>query len=235
MCTEKPKMGMSHIITLGLIFASMSFVTVLPIRATGDYGKDLRLTIHTDREVFQCGEAVPLNLKVTNNDETTIWFVMADPYIEVTDTSGERIRAPIPDPTKTAPSHYYMERNGKRVYTVPVLRIDGGQTVSEIIPDALKYYHRYVSTGIYHLKATRILGFYNETEVFRRVDYPKEFWVEPTGDLRQVKLVSNSIKIKIREHNLFPWPYLLVAAGFIGVAVVGIVLFLKRRAINQSK
>ena len=240
MITERTRMREIESITLGLFFVGMSLMAIPPGRAAGDYGKDLRLTIHTDRQMFQCGEAVPLTLKITSDGETTIWFGMGEPYIELTSASGELISVPMPDPNAPLPGHYYMERNGKRVYTMPVLRIEGGQTVSETIPDALKRYHRYISTGVYHLKAKVILGFYKETDVFRRPDFPDELRVETQGGLPQLELVSNLIKIEIREsevekpeRNLFGWPYLLVGAVIV-VAVVGIALILKKKAIKRE-
>ena len=234
MTTERTRMGMPLSITLGVFLVGMSFVNVPRSYAEEDYGRALRLTISADRQMFECGEAVPLTLKVTNDSETTICLGMLalwEPYIELTSAAGELIHVPIPDPNTPPPGHYFMERNGKRVYTVPVLKIDGGKTVSETIPDAIKHHHRYVSAGgVYHLKAKMISALYNESEVFRRADYPDEFWVEPKGGVLQVELVSNSIKIEIRERNLFPWAFLL-GAVLIGAAVLGVVVILRKKAI----
>lgn len=199
MTSDKPSLQKVVSVVFSLFLVGISFANATEVNGR-EYGRSLLLSIETDKKSYQSGEAVPLTLRITNKNTNTIWFRKADPYIEVRSESGMMIHGgPIAEPNVPEPSHYYIRRNGKPVYTVPILKIEQGKVLSERIPDALKRYHQYVTEGTYELRARMTVGFFDESEVFVRPDFPNQLWVEPRGGLPQANLESHWVEIAIEE------------------------------------
>ncbi len=203
MIADKMRMQKVVGLALSLFLVGICFPNEAEVNG-GQSGRSLLLSIETDKNSYQNGEAVPLTLTITNKNTNTIWFRKADPYIELKSESRMIHGEGISEPNVPEPSHYYIRRNGKLVYTVPILRIEQGERVSERIPDALKRYHGYVAEGAYQLRARMTVGFFDESEVFVRPDFPNQLWVEPRGGLPQADLESNWLAIEIRKKQAEP-------------------------------
>lgn len=154
--------------------------------------------IQQTKDVYYMDEPVELTYALENSGAEAVYVDLTEPRVEVIDASGATIHAPTPDPNTPVPAHYYVDRGGQRVLTVPVRRIARSGVSRGTIPDALKGYREHLSTGRYSLRATVTLGLYRAELLIPRSDYPDQLWAKATGGLPQLKLESNLIDIQVR-------------------------------------
>ena len=224
-----------------MLLTAASFADT-PEETTAQSQKRLSISIKALKDVYKPGEPVPLVLAIANHGGEAIYIHKLNPYIEIKDTNSVRIMGdPVPTPPPSPP-HYYMEKEGKRIYVVPVFKIGGPEVILELIPDAIERYHKHLSEGNYYLRANATKAVYHESSLIFRQDFPNQLWVEPQPGVLQLELQSNTVKIQIRRKPaaerpkplLFAWPSFLTGAAA-GIAIIGVVLLLRKKASSRGK
>lgn len=234
------------ILACGLL-TTVSFGDISKERTQAEYQKSLTITVKALKDVYEPGEPVPLVVAIANHGSEPVYISLPgpyviDPYIEVKDANGVRIMGdPVPTPPPSPP-HYYMEKEGKRIYVVPVFKIGGPEVILELIPDAIERYHKHLSEGNYYITAIATEAPYDKSSLIFRQDFPNQLWVEPQPGVLQLELQSNTVKIQIRRKPaterpkplLFAWPSFLIGVAA-GIAIIGVVLLLRKKACSRGK
>lgn len=162
----------------------------------------LTAAANTFRKNFHVAEPVPLVIAIANAGPEPVYVSSFDrqtelPRIKVRDAEGKTVRGdPIPTPSKP-PGDHYMEKEGKRVLMQPLWKLEGGGGVVIVIPDALKRYHKHVTTGTYTLHPAVGASRYRTDSIVRREGLRYEYWAEAAALISQRTLEANVIKITI--------------------------------------
>jgi len=209
---------------------------------------DVSLRAECEKKTYAPGEPVVLNLSIANSGPKPVYIVRREPFITVHDANGTAIRGdPIPDPNALFPGSDFLRRDGKLIYIERVSEIPAAGVLLDVVPDALKRYHRWLSEGEYSLIARTTKRLYERGDLFARKEYPGQWWVEPKGGLPQIQLESNPVKIEIRKGRpgevaidksgagagRSRWTMVLICT-LGGAIVLGIGLFLLKRAASPA-
>ena len=126
-----------------------SVVSASVRKEPGKYEGSVSFSIKELKDVYYLDEQAPLAFAIANHRPEPLYIHMAEPYVEINDANGVRIRrAPIPEPNRPVPAHYYMEGHGKKIYTVPVREIQGPGVLLGMVPDAFVGYETYLSPEV---------------------------------------------------------------------------------------
>jgi hypothetical protein len=201
------------------------------------------------QDVYEPNEPVPLVVAIANHSSESIYLFTDRPDIYgtsagVRDVNGARIEGdPVPTPPPP-PLHYYMEKHGKQIYVVPVSKIEGHSVLLSLTPDALSRHHKHLSEGTYYLRPGAVEIIRKVSGVITRQDVPHRLWVDPTALMTKELHTPKPVKIEIRRKpevresvaqvQAFAWLTFLVGA-VVGIGVLSLILFLKKRAITRSK
>lgn len=218
-------------------------------RAQAEYQKSLTITVKALKDVYEPGELVPLVVAIANHSSEPVYLFTDTPDIlgtsaGVRDVNGARIEGdPVPTPPPP-PLHYYMEKDGRQIYVVPLSKIEGPGVLLSLIPDALSRHHKHLSEGIYHLDPGAVPIIHNVSDLIFREDVAHRLWVDPRSPMTKRAHKVNTVKIQIRrkaEHEtpiasapLFTWPSFLIGAAA-GIAIIGVVLLLRKKASSRGK
>ena len=203
------------------------------------------ITMRPLKDIYEVGETVQLVLAIVNHSEAPIYSFLTESdfhvgFCEVMDANGARVAGDaIPTPVPPPP-YYYMQKDGKRVYTVPVHKIDGHGVWMVVMKDALRRYHGRISPGTYFLSVGDIELLQEVGEVIVREGLPERLWVDPQSQMSRMRCPVKDVKIEIREPDRAGGPLerhrsgfrawsSFAAGGLCGIVVVLVGLALKRR------
>ena len=146
-------------------------------------------------------EAVALVVAVASSGKEPVHVPKIDARtitIELYDAKGRWVAG---DPVATPPLPRvdpYIIKQGKRVLTSPVWKLEAGSGAVVVVPDALKRYHKHIGKGIYTIRVRVASGIYDPNSIIRRQETKHKLWADtrtrPTGP-RQLK--ANEIRIRI--------------------------------------
>lgn len=214
-----------------------------------NYEKSVTSIAKTLKTIYEPGEPVPIVLAISNHSSRPIYTFQGESdflggFSLVFDTNGVRIMGdPIPTPPPP-PLHYYMEKDGKRIYVVPVYKIDGPGVMVAVIADALRIHHKHLSEGTFYLDLGDIEIIHKVSDLIVREDVPHKLWIDPRSPITRIRHKLNPVKIQIRRKTedeksvvkarSFAWSTFLTGT-IAGIVVVCLILTLKRKAIRRSK
>ncbi|MHB9131542.1 MAG: hypothetical protein ACYDBB_10700 [Armatimonadota bacterium] len=194
--------------TVFAIFAVLVGLSLLTRKtATPSFGpgqNDLCLAVNTfSNEVIPGSK---LNLLVAlgyDGQDASYYFDTGDTSIEfgvgLYDNTGTYIVKPgfhqTPPPP---PPDWYVEKEGKRTFVVPVQRMQKSEVKALILEDTLKSYPN-LKSGSYYIKASLQVGIYKKNDVFERADTAHKYWAVPSKAITRFELESNAVPITITE------------------------------------
>ena len=131
---------------------TVSYVYMSKGEAPDKYENSITVTARGIKDVDNLIEPIPLVISIANHSLKPAYILIdesgfLDLTITVEDANGARIRG---DPVPSAPPpppYYYMKKDGKKVFTVPVVKVEPGQSTEVTMPDALKRYHNNLQVG----------------------------------------------------------------------------------------
>ncbi len=118
-----------------------------------DVNDTITATASLLRGSYTLGQPVPIEIAVTNHGQEPMYidvdeFGYLGLYVIVEDVNGNKVEhGPVPSPPPPPP-HWWITIDGKKIFTVPVVKIEPGQTIKLTIQDALNLYHGYLQEGV---------------------------------------------------------------------------------------
>jgi len=169
-----------------LLAASFTLLTrTINAEENGTYVNDtITVTASLLRNSYTLGQPVPIEIEVTNHGQEPVYTYVdesgfLDLYVIVEDVNGTKIEhGPIASPPPPPP-HYYIKKDGEKVLTMPVAKIEPGQTTKLAIQDALNLYHDYLQEGIYYLILRELPVIHEVGFVITREDQEHKLWIDP--------------------------------------------------------
>lgn len=159
------------------------------------------------KDLYDLGEQIPLAVAVLNFSAEPV-YVHVDQQgllnlpITVKDTDGAIITGD-PAPTPPAPpQYYYAEINGEVVFTVPVKKIEPGQTATAVIADALQGYHGHLQEGKYYLTPADMPVIHDVGLAIVRDDVPHRLWIDPSTIISQATYKVNTVEVQLRRKTI---------------------------------
>ena len=205
----------------------------------------ISITARTSKEAYVVGEPIALEVAIANHDTEPVYSFLSESdfrggFSMVKDANGTTVSGDAPpEPNMPFAPYYYMEKDGKKILTVPVYRIDGNSVMTRVIDDALKLHHKYLAEGTYYLSIGDLEIARGLTSVIVREGLPYKLWVDPTCEMIRKRYPVNDVKVHIRkadaEKALSPkWQrifsgLLLYAIGVVAVVIAGLVVLGKKR------
>jgi len=165
-------------------------------------GPILIAAANTFKKSFRMGEPVPLAIAIANAGTEPAyvtafgrgWGVFCP---ELRDEKGERVMTmSIPTPPEPPPDHF-VKRNGKWVGMSPLWKLEGGDGVVVVFPDALEFYHKHLPKGAYTIHPAVDASSYRKESIVRREGLAYEYWAEAAALVSQHTLEANVIEITI--------------------------------------
>ncbi|MGD8500281.1 MAG: hypothetical protein PVJ86_06520 [Phycisphaerales bacterium] len=236
------------IIVFGL-FVPISRSGALNDEAQTKYAKNVTVAARALKSIYQQDEPVLLVVAIANHSTDPVYLStetpdIIDPFVRVKDVNGVEVMGdPVAEPPPP-PGHYYMVKDGKSVYTVPLSKIDGMGVLITLIPDALKIYHNHLSVGEYYLTPADIEIIHEVGSPIVREDVPHRLWVEPQSPMVRLRHKLNTVKIEVQRTaeveklagQAYPFAWSTFLTGTIcGMAALCLILLLKKKASSQSK
>ena len=201
-------------LTQTVIFILLSVVSI-PISAENNidkskkeiYQKSVSIVAKALKNTYEPNEPVTLIVAIANHSSEPIYISRSESdYLRssclIKDANGIRIEIGSRDTPPSPPADYYMEKNGKSTFVVPVYKIDGFSLIIAIINDAFTMQHKNninISDGIYYIDPI-IEGVIHEAdEIIERKNVSSRFCVEPQSTMIKMRHKSNTVKIEIRK------------------------------------
>ncbi|UCG55802.1 MAG: hypothetical protein JSU70_13135 [Phycisphaerales bacterium] len=175
----------------------------------GAHGADVHSPVTVSasalKDFYDLGEEVPLTVTIVNSSPQPV-YIYVDRHgfllgltIRVKDKDGITVAG---DPSATPPPpprHYYVEIDGETVFTVPVRKIEPGQTVTANTADALEGYHGHLQEGTYYLTPNDMAVVHDVDLVILRDDVPHPLWIDPLSVAHEAKYKVNTVEIRLRR------------------------------------
>jgi predicted outer membrane repeat protein len=159
------------------------------------------------RDSYALGQAVPLEILVTNHGEEPVYtYVDESGYLNLSvlleDINGNRIpTGPVPEPPPP-PRHWWITVDGKQIFTVPVVEIASGQTIKLTIQDALGLYHDRLQPGIYYLIPSDLTVIHEVGSIITRQDQEHKLWIEPSAVISKARYEINNVEITLHKEKI---------------------------------
>lgn len=197
-------------LTIVLLFESMFLISTacaVDKSEINEYEKSVSIAVKPLKQVYEPNESVTLIVAIANHRSEPIYIRHSESdYYErsrsIRDVNGISIKTGPTDTPLPPPVDYYMEKNGKSTFVVPVYKIDGFSLLIAIVNDALKNQHKHninVPDGIYYVDPFVEDVIHEADEIIERENVSTRFWVEPGSPMVKVRHKSNSVKIEIRK------------------------------------
>ena len=231
-------------------FTGFTFAEVPEEDAITEFQKRISVNMKTLKDVYEVGERAPLVLAIANHSSEPVYSLLGesdfrDGFSMVKDANGTIISGgPIPDPNVSLPSYWYMEKDGRRVLTMPLYEIPGKAVRILVIEDALRRHYGRIAEGIYFLSLGDIEILHDVEDVIVREGLPERLWVDPTSDMTRVRHPVDDVKVEIRgspaqiepasQGYSFIWAMFLLGAA-VGMGVPYLILLLKKKASSRSR
>jgi hypothetical protein len=203
-------------------------------------------------DVVAVGEAVPLVLAIANHGAGRVYSLLTESdfregFCTVKDANGTVISGgPIAEPNVPLPSYWYMEKDGRRVLTMPLYEIAAKGVRLLVIADAVRRHHGRMAEGIYFLSLGDIEILHDVEDVIVREGLPFRLWVEAEAQMTRVRHPVNDVKIEIRkpqgqetrpprapEQVLWVWRSFL-AGAVVGAGVLVVLVMVKKKAAGSG-
>ena len=153
---------------------------------------------------YAIGQQVPLEIVVTNHGQEPVYtYVEESGFLDlsviVEDINGTKIEhGPISEPPPPPP-HYYIKKDGIRFLTLPVAKIEAGQTTILTIQDALNLYHDYLQEGVYYLTPRELTVIHEVSSIITREDQDHKLWIEPSAVISRARYETNKVEISLQQ------------------------------------
>jgi hypothetical protein len=203
------------------------------------------------KDVYEPNEPVPLVVAIANHSSEPVYLFTDRPDIfgtsaGVIDANGVRVMG---DPVSTPPvmsssSDSYMKKDGKRIYVVPVSKIEGPAVILALTPDALRLHHGHLAEGVYYLRPGAVEIIHKVSDLIIREDVPHRLWIDPRSPITKQLYKGNTVKIEIRKKTEaekpvvqarpFAWSTFLTGT-ITGIVVLCLILLLKKKLVSRSK
>lgn len=210
---------------------------------------NITLAARAVKDLYEPNEAVTLVVAIANHSSDPVYLStetpdIIDPFVRIKDIDGVEVMGDAVAEPPPPPGHYYMAKDGKSIYTVPLSKIDGMGVLITLIPDALKIYHNHLSVGEYYLTPADIEIIYDISNIILREDVPHQLWIEPQSPMARLRCKLNTVKIEIQKKaeveklaaQAYPFAWSTFLTGtIVGIVALCLILMLKKKAISRSK
>ena len=191
----------SLLVLLSGILLNVKIENILKAQAPDKDEKAVTITAERSEEVNRLTESIPLAYAITNNGQKPVYIKVdksgfLPTNVSIEDANGTRIHPRVLSPPPP-PRYFWMKKDGKKVYTFPVLKIEPRQTIYVPFPDALKLYRDQLQEGTYYLKPKDIVVIHEATIIFRE-DVSHPLWINPRSIQSKSRYKVNMAENRIR-------------------------------------
>ena len=176
----------------------------------GQYENSVTVTARVAKTVYEPGEAVGVTKTITNHSENPVYiFYSQADFLKgscmLRDANGTTVQGDPGDTPPPPPVDWYIEREGKQIYVVPVYVIEGRGVMEAFVEDALHRHHNYISEGTFTLDFGSIPIIHEIEELIVRENKADRLWVQPSSPMVKMRhKCKNTITIEIRKSPLAP-------------------------------
>ncbi len=159
------------------------------------------------KDSYAIGQQVPLEIVITNHSHEPVYIqVYENGYlfksVNVEDANGITYPYMIPFPP-APPRNWWIEVDGKKILTVPVIKIESNQTITVVIQDALKYCHDQLQAGTYYLRPGFLTIIHEVGFIINREDLPVKLWINPHSIVTRSRHEINKLEIKLIQKIIY--------------------------------
>ena len=155
---------------------------------------------------YTIGQPVPIEISVTNHGQEPV-YIYVDEFgylglgVTVEDVNGTKIEhGPVSPPPP--PRYFWITIDGKKIFTLPVVEIEPGQTTKLTIQDALNLYHDYLQEGAYYLTPRELAVIHEVDSIITREDQEHKLWIQPSAVISKARYKTNKVEITLYQGNI---------------------------------
>lgn len=176
----------------------------------GQYENSVTVTARVAKTVYEPGELVGVTITITNHSDNPVYiFRSKSDFFKgscmLRDANGTTVQGDPGDTPPPPPVDWYIEREGKRIFVVPVYIIEGHGVMEAFVEDALHRHRDYISEGEFTLDFGALEVIHEIEELIVREDKAHRLWVQPSSPMVKMRhKCNNTITIEIRKSPLAP-------------------------------
>ncbi len=197
-----------YLLLLPLIATSVATAQAVNTDANStDNSNAITATANLLKNSYTLGQPVPIEIAVTNHGQEPV-YIDVDEFgylglgVTVEDVNGTKIEhGPVSSPPPP-PRYFWITVDGKKIFTLPVVEIEPGQTIKLTIQDALNLYHDYLQEGVYYLTPRELTVIHEVNSITIREDQEHKLWIEPSTVISRARYEINKVEISLRQGKI---------------------------------
>ena len=192
-----------------LLLAASARAAEVAEQGHAQYENSVTVTARVAKRVYEPGELVGVTITIANHSDNPVYiFHSESDFLKsscfLTDANGATVRGDPVDTPRLAPPSHFMQKDGKRIYVLPVYVIKGHGVMEAFVEDALHRHRNYIWEGTFTLDFGAYEVIHEIEELIVREDKAHRLWVQPNSPMVKLRHKCNQIKIEIRKSSPAP-------------------------------